>query len=152
MVSGNKLIYQLSNHLSRCTLLNRKTHTAWSAASIRSTRSPSTRRARIPPLLRANAATIPSKKVSVVRPNPCSERRQRQPRRLPSSLSATLARSADARSLVDANHSFLERKKTPRDRFFSEQSVSTWSSQMTPSQARTRTHAAAIDFSETSVA
>jgi hypothetical protein len=104
----------------RCTLLNRKTHTAWNAKSTRSTRSLSTRRARTQPLLRARGATILSKEVSVVRPSQSSERRPRPPRRLPSSLSATPARSADARLSAVANHSCLERKKTPRVKYFSE--------------------------------
>ena len=111
---------EMLTHSCRCTLLNRKTHTALSAASINLTRSPNTRRERTPPLLRVRDATTPSKPVSVDRPSPSSERRPRPPRRLPSSLSATSARSADARSLVDASHSFLERKKTPRVRSFSE--------------------------------
>jgi len=107
--------------LYRCTLLNRKTHTAWNAASTRSTRSPSTRRVRIPPLLKARDATMQNKEVSEVRPSQSSEKRQRPQRRLPLSLNATPARFVDAKSLVDANHSFLERKKTQRVRFFSEQ-------------------------------
>jgi hypothetical protein len=61
-----------------------------------------------------------SKRVSVDRPNQFSAKRQRQPRRLHLSLSATLAKSVDAKSLADANHSFLERKKTPRVKSFSE--------------------------------
>lgn len=110
----------------RCTLLNRKTHTALSAASTSPTRSPSTRRVRTLPLLRVRDATTPSKRVSVARPSPSSERRPRPPRRLPSSLSATNARSADVRSLADASHSFLERKKTLRVRSFSELCVPYW--------------------------
>jgi len=68
-----------------------------------------------------------SKRVSVVRPSQSSARRQRQPRRLQSSLSAVPARSADAKLSADANHSFLERKKTPRVRSSSELASLVWS-------------------------
>jgi len=104
----------------RCTLLNRKKHTALSALSIRFTRSPSTKRDVTPPPLRVSAATTPSKRASVARPSQSSARRQRLPRRLPWSLSAPPASIVAARSLADANHSFLERKKTSRDKFFSD--------------------------------
>jgi len=142
-------------HSCRCTLLNRKTHTALSAASTSPTRSPNTRRERTPPLLRVRDATTPSKPVSVDRPSPSSERRPRPPRRLPSSLSATSARSADARSLVDASHSFLERKKTPRVKSFSDWAslsrhriyLCNWLAQKT-----TRTSRTATDFPESPVA
>merc|ERR1712127_259746 len=80
-----------------------------------------TRRERILSLPRAKEDMTESKRDSVDRPSPCSVRRPRLPRRLPSSSSAASAREEDARPSRGANHSFLERKKRPRDRSSSEQ-------------------------------
>ena len=96
----------------RCTLLSRKWHTALSAASTRSTKYLSTRKAKIRSPHRVSVVTAPSRRDSEVRPSPSSARRPRPPRRLHWSLSAAFARSADASPSADANHSFLERRKT----------------------------------------
>lgn len=105
----------------RFTLPRLRKLTAPDAKDIPSTRCPSTRRERIlwPPKVKEDMTL--SRRVSVDRPSPCSARRLRPPRRLPLSLSVPSAREEDARPSRDANHSFSERRRRPRDRSSSEQ-------------------------------
>jgi len=95
----------------RYTLPNRREHTALNATNTPSTRCLSTRQVRPPLSPRVREDMMPSKKVSVDRPSPSSERRQRLPRRSHSSSSAPLAREEDYAPSSVARHSFLERRK-----------------------------------------
>jgi len=57
---------------------------------------------------------MPSRRASVVRPSPSSERSPRPPRRSLSSLNAPFARPVDSILSSDASHSFSERRMSPR--------------------------------------
>ena len=63
---------------------------------------------------------IGNKKVSVVRPNPSSRKRQRILRRLFSSLNAVSQRQKVSELLKDARPSSLEKKRIPKDKLCSE--------------------------------
>ena len=94
----------------RSTSPSRSELTAESARSTPFTRSRSTRRVKLILSDRVKEDMLPSKRGSVVRPSPSSERRQRLPRRLLSSLNVLLARQEDWTPLSVASHSFSERR------------------------------------------
>jgi len=98
----------------RSTSPSRWEPTARSAPSTPSTRSPNTRRVRIPSSDREREDMMPSSQVSVARPSPSSERSPRLPRRSLSSLNAPFARLVDLIPLSAASHSFSERRMSPR--------------------------------------
>ena len=98
----------------RSTFPNKWKLTARSAPSTPCTRSPSTRRARTPCLDREREDMMLSRLGSVARPSPSSERSPRPPRRSLSSLNAPSARPVDWTPSSVANHSFSERRTSPR--------------------------------------
>ena len=97
----------------RCTFPKRSTHTARQQRSTLFIRWVSTRPERRPETPLVIGDTRPNKRVSEVRPSPCSERRPSRPRRLPSSSFALRPRESDWRQLRDARPSFSVR---PRQR------------------------------------
>ena len=102
------------NHISRSTFPSRWERTARSAPNTASTRCRSTRPERPRSSDRESEDMMPSRRVLEVRPSPSSERRQRPPRRLPSSLSAQSARQEDSTPSSVASHSCSERRTSQR--------------------------------------
>ena len=96
-------LWSVSSFLSwcRCILPRPKWLTAGTARSTRNSRFLNTRRARTQNRPRVLDATLLSRRGSVVRPSPSSERRRSRPRRSPSDLSALFARLEDASSSED---------------------------------------------------